>query len=169
MDSIFQELFTEELSTGKIENTPEYIHIELNSTRETQKCPVCGNLSVHKHCSYTRTAGDLPIMGKRVILTIHAYKFKCNNSECSVKVFCQYFDKFLGKSQQKTERLLKYLRDIAFTNSGECGARIYRKNNVPVSGDTLIRIVKSWNPPEMKATKIGVDDWAYKKNIHMEH
>jgi transposase len=169
MDNILQELFTEELSISKIENTSECIRIELNSAKETQECPMCNELSTSKHCSYTRTVGDLPIVGKRLILIIHAYKFKCKNCQCKVKVFCQQFKGFLAKSQQKTERLIKYLYDIAFTNSGEGGARICCKNNIPVSGDTLIRMIKLWNPLKIKATKIGVDDWAYKKNILMEH
>lgn len=169
MDNVLQELFIDGLSINNIESTSECIRIELNSTKKTQECPMCHELSTSKHCSYTRTVSDLPVVGKRLILIIYTHKFKCKNSECKVKVFCQQFDGFLTKNQRKTGRLIKYLYDIAFANSGEGGSRICCKNNIPVSGDTLIRMVKLWNPSKVQATKVGVDDWAYKKNIHMEH
>jgi transposase len=165
MESIFQELFTKELLLIiSIKSISECIHIELKSTQESQECPVCDEITSSRHCTYTRTVDDLTMIGKSVVLTISVNKFKCKNPECRVKVFCQRIEGFLEKNQQKTERLLEYLRNIAFTNSGECGSRICRKNNLPVSGATLIRLVKSWKPVEIKVKKIGVDDWAYKKN-----
>jgi len=51
MDNILQELFIDGLSVNNIENTPECIRIELNSTKETQECPMYNKLSVSKHCT----------------------------------------------------------------------------------------------------------------------
>lgn len=164
MDCTIQEAFPETMVVSNVETIDDYLHIELKSIQNAQKCPSCNTETSSKHCSYIRTVDDLPLLGKRVKLTIYLHKYKCTNPDCKTKVFCEDAMGVVDKSQRRSRRLLEYLRDIVFTNSSECGSRICKKNNIPVSGDTLLRIAKSWNPPETKATKIGVDDWAYKKN-----
>jgi transposase len=164
MDNILQNFFIDDLLITKVENIAECINIELESKNYFQECPSCNKISYSIHSKYYRIANDLTLIGKKLVLTIHVNKFKCENQACHTKIFCQRMRGFLEKNQQKTERLLDYLKTVAFTNTGEGGARICQNSNIQVSGDTLIRLVKGWNPSDKKPTKIGVDDWAYKKS-----
>ena len=55
--------------------------------------------------------------------------------------------------------------EVATLTSCEASAKILRYQGIDVSGDTLLRMLKSAGEAyQMKVgTKIGVDDWAYRK------
>ncbi|WP_208760415.1 hypothetical protein [Mesorhizobium intechi] len=50
---------------------------------------------------------------------------------------------------------------MGFAVGGESGSRLSRKLAMPVSGDTLLRMIRSagFEPPDAPRV-VGIDDWA---------
>jgi hypothetical protein len=67
---------------------------------------------------------------------------------------------------RRTNRLAIYLRQVAFALGGEAGCRLLLARGIPVSPDTLLRIIKNAPEPKLETPRvIGVDDWAFRVNI----
>lgn len=65
---------------------------------------------------------------------------------------------------RRTRRLGKALTRIGVALGGEAGARLARGLAMPVSGDTLLRLVRSQPIPVAESPRVvGVDDWALRK------
>ncbi|CAO4157330.1 hypothetical protein DHODJN_26180 [Methylorubrum extorquens] len=41
------------------------------------------------HSRYTRTLSDLPVAGRRVVITVSVRRFRCVGTECWTKVFAE--------------------------------------------------------------------------------
>jgi transposase len=118
------------------------------------------------HGTYIRTAQDLPILGKKVILKIAAYEYYCKNDECGVKSFAEDYEGFIGKSERMTQRCEDLIKVVAYETNCEGAAVICGKIGIKVSGDTIIRMLKNAaeNKPAVKCSEtIGVDDFAYRR------
>jgi transposase len=66
--------------------------------------------------------------------------------------------------KRRTCRLGQAQRQIGWALGGEPGARLARRLAMPVSGDTLLRLIRddlqpSFPPPRV----IGIDDWAWRR------
>ena len=59
------------------------------------------------------------------------------------------------------------LTNFALTESAEAASRKCSRININVSGDTLLRLSKKWEPDIDKSSirAIGIDDFVFKKNI----
>lgn len=155
--------YPEYLQVAEVQNDSKNVMIYLTSKRETAECPMCGQASNKIHKTYLRVINDMPILVKstRLIITIH--KYCCTNELCNQKTFLESIEDFVTPRQRRTIRLNNYLKHIAMTSTGEGGARLCKENHIKISGDTLIRIAKKFDPAETKPEMIGIDDWAYKK------
>lgn len=80
------------------------IHIYVKSVKDNIKCHYCGEYSTKAHSKYKRTFQDLPIQGKKVIITISNRKMFCNNPDCKNKTFTEKFD-FINDKSKKTKKI----------------------------------------------------------------
>ncbi len=65
---------------------------------------------------------------------------------------------------QRTVRLADAQRRIAFSVGGEGGARLATTLAMPVSGDTLLRLIQASPLPEAATPRVvGIDDWAWRR------
>ena len=97
-------------------------------------------------------------------LMICARKFKCVNTACVRKVFCERLTNFVVVRGQRSNRLTGLYRAIGFATSAQAGSRLTAQIKAATSADTLIRILRATTLIPTKALSvIGVDDWALKK------
>jgi hypothetical protein len=62
------------------------------------------------------------------------------------------------------EEALPLVRAIAFSAGGEAGARLASRLAMPVSGDTLLRLIRTAPLPVAPTPRvIGIDDWAWRR------
>jgi hypothetical protein len=103
-------------------------------------------------------------MGRSVKLIIVHNKFVCDNAECKTPFFTERSD-FIGFHAQFTNRHCDYMLKVASLVSCEATVKILRYQGIRASGDTLLNLLKaSGEVREQKpVTKIGVDDWAYRR------
>ena len=60
------------------------VHVEQEPT-----CPLCGEVSRSRHSCYCRYLQDLPWQGVSVQLWATVGRFRCRNSSCPRKIFCE--------------------------------------------------------------------------------
>lgn len=167
---LIKEFYPDYLLNTDIEIHNTKILLYFKTSRTEANCPNCGELSKKFTSYYKRKIQDLPIIDKQLFLMISLKKFRCNNKECKTRVFTESIIEIARKSSRKTNRLEELLTRISLTNSAEEGSRLCKNQNIEVSGDTLLRLSKKWEPSidKNEITAVGVDDFALKKNIDME-
>src|SRR5215204_2346299 len=76
-------------------------------------CPRCYKLSARVHSHYSRAVADLPWHGLAVKLQLHTRRFRCQNSLCTKRIFCERLPRVVAFNKRKTVR-----RTEALTTKG---------------------------------------------------
>src|SRR6266851_9525565 len=131
-------------------------------TRPSVPCPQCGGLSRRQHSRYERHPLDLPWRGKTVRMRIRSRRWFCDVSTCPRRIFTERFDGELARYARWTHGTTELLTTFALQAGGEGGARLARKVGVPISPDTLLRILHSITDADncRGPRVLGVDDVA---------
>ncbi len=127
-------------------------------------CPLCAVASGRVHSHYTRTLADLPWQGRRAAIQVRARRFRCATAGCPRRVFAERLPDVAQPRARRSVRLGSIQRHIGFALGGEPGSRLAARLAMPVSGDTLLRLVRASTlaaspPPRV----VGVDDWAWRR------
>ncbi len=127
-------------------------------TSSSDTCPLCGGPSGQVHSHYTRTLADLPSQGRVVAVQVRARRFRCTSASCPRQIFTERLPEVGPLRARRTTRLGDMQRQIGFALGSEPGSRLAGRLAMPVSGDTLLRMVQTsdvvFPPPRV----IGVDD-----------
>ena len=129
-------------------------------------CPECGTSSERIHSRYRRRLADLPMGGKPVRLVVLARRFYCDAVLCGRRIFAERFDQgVLAPWARRTERLDHIVHHLALALGGRPAASFAQRLMLPVSNDTLLRVVRRRGSPRfVPPTVIGIDDWAWRRN-----
>jgi transposase len=129
-------------------------------------CPSCGACSMRVQSRYSRRALDLPISGRQVDLTILVRRFWCDAVLCGMRNFAERFgDAVLASRSRRTGRLETIVHHLGLALGGRPAAAFANRLMVPVSNDTLLRVVwRRAQVPTETLTVIGIDDFAWKRN-----
>ncbi len=96
-------------------------------------------------------------------------RFHCDDARCIRRIFAERFgDEILAPYARRTGRLETIVHHLGLALGGRPGAGFARRLRVPVSNDTLIRVVrrraavmaKASGPPRV----VGIDDFAFRRN-----
>jgi transposase len=133
-------------------------------TQPVAQCPRCHRPSARVHSYYTRAAADLPWHGVAVSLRLRTRRFRCRNSLCTKRVFCERLPRVVAHYGRKTVRMEDALRLIGLLLGGEAGSRATLKLAMVTSPDTLLRRVRAAVKPCSPTPRIlGVDDFAFRR------
>jgi transposase len=145
---------------------PGQTSIVVRHERSFSNCPSCGTPSRSVHSRYRRSAMDLPICGRQVRLTVMARRFWCAASLCPRRIFAERFpDEALAPWARRTARLEALVHHLGLALGGRPAASFARRLVVPVSNDTLLRVVRRRaRGPSAPLRVIGIDDWAWRRN-----
>lgn len=163
-------MFPDYLEETSIDITEDKITINFKSKRKSCNCPSCNIPSSTVSTYFTRRIQDLNIIEKPLFLVIRLAKYRCKNPDCSTKIFSENINELAGTKERRTNRLNELLTKFSLTQSAEGAARRCNDINIKVSGDTLLRLSKKYEHPINKESiqSIGIDDFAFKKNIITE-
>ncbi|WP_077706695.1 transposase family protein [Virgibacillus dokdonensis] len=106
---------------------------------KSSKCPECNDYTSKRHSAYMRKIFDLPFQNKAVILHVKSYKWFCENDTCKRKIFTERLPWI--DCHRRTKRLEEALRTIVFSTSAVQAEHVCRSLKMPVSHDTLLRLV----------------------------
>jgi transposase len=116
------------------------------------------------HSTYQRCLCDLPWQGRIVQIHVRVRQFRCLNPCCGRCTFAKPWIGIAVRSARRTTRLAEIQRSVALATGGEPGARLARRLAIPVSPDTLLRLIlRTPIPPRATPPVLGLDDWAYRK------
>ena len=129
-------------------------------------CPSCGTVSRRVHSRYRRRVTDLPLSGRIVQLLVIARRFRCDAVLCGRQIFTERFaEGVLAPSARRTARLDSIVHHLGLALGGRPAAGFAKRLMLPVSKDTLLRVVRRRSrPPTDPLRVIGIDDWAWRRN-----
>lgn len=129
-------------------------------------CPSCGTVSRRVHSRYRRRVTDLPLCGRVVELLVVARRFRCDAVLCGRQIFTERFaDGILAPSARRTARLDSIVHHLGLALGGRPAAGFARRLMLPVSKDTLLRVIRRRSGSPVDALRvIRIDDWAWRRN-----
>lgn len=136
--------------------------VSVRATASSGACPSCGACSRRVQSQYWRQASDLPIAGRRVDLRIRVRRFWCDAVLCGRRIFAERFgNDVLAPLSRRTGRLEMIVHHLGLALGGRPAASFAERLMVPVSNDTLLRVVRrKAQVPADTLTVIGIDDFA---------
>nr|WP_246329650.1 transposase family protein [Chthonobacter rhizosphaerae] len=141
--------------------------MSVRSAAVRAQCPSCGTWSSRVQSSYRRTASDLPLSGRAASLAERVRRFHCDGAQRTRRIFAErHGEEILAPFARRTGRLEIVVHHLGLALGGGPGAGFARRLQVPVSNDTLIRVVrrrataKAYAPPRA----VGIDDFAFRRN-----
>ncbi|HLH34452.1 MAG TPA: ISL3 family transposase [Alloacidobacterium sp.] len=138
-----------------------WVHVE-----QEPICPICGKVSRSRHSCYCRCLQDFPWQGVSVELWAKVGRFRCRNSACPRKIFCERLSRVTPAYGRQTERASEIVRLIGYVAGGLPGQRLLARLSILTSDDTALRRVRKKPAQEFSVLPIrnlGVDDWAWRK------
>ncbi|MFQ6242252.1 ISL3 family transposase [Sinorhizobium meliloti] len=164
MLDFFRPLISPELSIIEILPRADRVVLVARPTASETSCPCCGSRTSRVHSHYQRRLADLPWHGRVVEVQLQARRWRCINPECPRKIFTERLPETVLPKARRMTRLCEHHLAIGFAAGGEPGSRLSRKLGMPVSGDTLLRMVRVAACEPISAPRVvGVDDWAWRK------
>ncbi|WP_430699098.1 ISL3 family transposase [Mesorhizobium dulcispinae] len=130
---------------------------------EASKCPCCGCQTRRVHSHYMRRLADLPWQGRVVEIRLHARRFRCADRQCRQRIFAERLPETVRPKARRTSRLGESQLAIGFAVGGKPGSRLSHKLAMPVSGDTLLRMIRAAGFEPEAPRVVGIDDWAWRK------
>ncbi|WP_405467663.1 transposase family protein [Streptomyces canus] len=140
------------------------VRVEARTTAGRAACPGCGCWSGRIHGSYLRLPRDLPTAGKFVGVSLRVRRFVCEEESCERMTFAEQVLGLTRRFGRRTERLRSMLVSVGLALAGRAGARMTGAFKVPVSRNTLLRLIASLPDPAVAVPRVvGVDEYAQRK------
>lgn len=154
------------LVVESITQTESKIVVLARAAEPERLCPLCGTRSRRIHSHYPRSVSDLPCSGRRGELRLTARRFVCDAPFCRRKIFAERFaDGVVAERSRRSCRLECIIHHLGVALGGRPAASLARRLMVPVSNDTLLRVVRRRaRQPTAFLKVVGIDDWAWRRN-----
>src|SRR5947209_9398593 len=154
------------LAAESVRRADKTIVVTARAEVSVAACPLCGAGSRRVHSSYVRNVSDLPCSGQTIRLHIVTRRFVCGAPSCRRRIFAERFgDTVLAVRSRRTARLECLVHHLGLALGGRPAASFARRLMLPVSNDTLLRVVRRRaSLPGDRLTVIGIDDWAWRRN-----
>src|SRR5919108_5494826 len=140
------------------------LFVEARASTPEAACPDCHTPSARVHSRYTRHLRDLPVAEHPVRLRLHVRRFRCATPTCPRQTFAERLPTLAPYHAQRTGRLTETVRVLGSEAGGAAGARMATRLRMPLSGDTVLRILR--RPPALvhpTPRVLGIDDCALRK------
>ena len=147
-----------------VSTDPPTLRINARASTPEAVCPDCHAPSARVHSRYTRRLRDLPIAEPPVHLRLHVRRFRCPAPTCPRQTFAERLPALAPWHAQRTGRLTETIRVLGGEAGGEAGARMATRLRMPLSSDTVLRILRRTPAPTQAAPRVlGIDDFALRK------
>lgn len=161
----FQSLSPAGLLVDDVTVGPDRMIISARCIGTCGECPDCGRQSGRVHSRYERRLLDLPSHGRAVQLQITVRRFRCTTSDCRRSIFAEPLGKAVaGRFARRTGRLETIVHHLGVALGGRPAATLAKRLMLPVSKDTLLRVVRREAASIGSPLRvIGIDDWAWRR------
>ncbi|MEY9181277.1 hypothetical protein [Bradyrhizobium sp. USDA 313] len=108
---------------------------------------------------------DLPLLGRIVELLVIARRFRCHAVLCGAIYSLSASQGILAPSARRTVRLGSIVHHLGLALGGRPAAAFAKQLMLPVSKDTLLRVVQRRRRSLAGPLRvIRIDDWAWRRN-----
>jgi transposase len=154
------------LAFDGVSDSTDSIILTLRSEMAGAECPLCGALSRRVHSRYLRQVADLPCAGREVRIRMITRRFVCEVAHCRRQIFAERFgDDVVPIRARRTARLESIVHHLGLALGGRPAAGFAQRLRLPVSNDTLLRVVRRRTVmPSDPLIVVGIDDWAFRRN-----
>jgi hypothetical protein len=149
----------------RVQPGADHLTIEASPCLSMAACPSCGSTSRRIHSNYVRRLRDLPSHWQAVMIQLSARRFRCLNVACVRKTFAERLDDAMIWGR-RTKRLGDLQRHLGLALGGEAETRLAERVAVPISADTLLRMVASTGTgmsPAVTPRVLAIDDWVWRR------
>lgn len=155
---------TDHLDLNQVTFADGIITVAASSSRPGATCPDCHRPSSREHSHYWRRPVDLPCAERQMRLCLLVRRFFCDNPMCERKTFAEQFPGIVVPYARRTNRLAAKQRQTGLELGGEAGARMLTEMAMPISGDTVLRLLRKAPSKTVPTPRVlGIDDWAWCK------
>jgi transposase len=153
------------LAIERLDAEGDALLIVARPVSKSAACPACGSVSAHVHSKYQRHLADLPSQGRLVRIRLWSRRFRCTAAECCRKIFTERLAATGSRPfARRTTRLEAIVHHLGLALGGRPGQSFAKRLLLPVSKDTLLRVVRRQAPQPAAAPRVvGIDDWAWKR------
>ena len=129
-------------------------------------CPGCGTETGRVHGYHERTAADVPVDGRRVLVKVRARRMRCPALDCKRQTFREQVSGVLERYQRRISRLTAQVSAVARELAGRASARLLPALGTTVSRHTALRVLLKIPLPEAAVPRVlGIDDFALRRGF----
>jgi transposase len=128
-------------------------------------CPGCGTATTRVHGYHERTAADVPVDGRRVLIQVRARRMRCPVLGCPRQTFREQVPGVLDRYQRRMCRLNGQVRAVVRELAGRAGARLLAALDATVSRHTALCVLLAIPLPAAVVPQVlGIDDFALRRS-----
>lgn len=149
-----------------VSGSSDSIILAVRSESDVAACPLCGARSRRIHSRYDKTGRGFA-MCRQANTPPRDHATVClRTPRCRRRIFAERFgDDVLPTRSRRTARLECIVHHLGLALGGRPAASFAKRLMLPVSNDTLRRVVRRRTRPRMEPLIVaGIDDWAFRKN-----
>jgi transposase len=149
-----------------VEDTGEEICVRARTGDGAVACPGCGTETARVHEYRERTAADVPVDGRRVLVKVKVRRMRCAALDCAVQTFREQVPGILDRYQRRTTRLTGQVSAVARELAGRASARLLPALGIGLSRHTMVRVLLRIPLPALAVPRVlGIDDFALRRGL----
>jgi transposase len=148
-----------------VQDAGEMIWVRARTQDRAVACPGCGTATARVHGYQERTAADVPVDGRRVLVRVRVRRMRCPVLGCGRQTFREQVPGVLDRYQRRTRRLNGQVSAVVRELAGRAGARVLAALGAAVSRHTALRALLAIPlPPAAVPQVLGIDDFALRRS-----
>jgi hypothetical protein len=141
-----------------VEDAGEVILVQARTRGGAVACPGCGTETGRVHGYHERTAADVPVDGRRVLVRVRVRRMRCPALDCQVQTFREQVCGVLERYQRRISRLTAQVSAVARELAGRASARLLPALGVTASRHTALRVLLKIPLPGVTVPRVlGID------------
>ena len=149
-----------------VEDAGEVICVRARTREAAVTCPGCDAETARVHEYHERTAADVPVDGRRVLVRVRVRRMRCQALDCKVQTFREQVPGVLDRYQRRISRLTAQVSAAARELAGSASARLLPALGIRVSRHTALRVLLRIPLPEATVPRVlGIDDFALRRGL----
>ena len=147
-----------------VEDEGEVICVRAGTRGGAVACPGCGTGTSRVHGYHERTAADVPVDGRRVLVKVRVRRMRCPALDCKVQTFREQVPGVLERYQRRISRLTAQVSAVTRELAGRASARLLPALGIAVSRHTALRMLLRIPLPALAVPRVlGIDDFALRR------
>lgn len=156
---------SKDVTVDRVERTSAGTWVVFGSLAQRGICPGCGSRSRRRHGWRRRRLQDFPAQGQAVTIDLRVCRWRCMSRGCRSSTFSDQAPTVADPRARRTSRIAQIVEYIGHAAGGRPAERLMHRLSIPVSDDTILRVLKRKTPTKsLDLRAVGIDDWSWRKS-----